>query len=103
MFARNDCTLAWDYSLEDEQRIDGFQFEVNGVRTTKLSRKLRRAPCSRVGIVKGDYSIKLYAFKGEEYSGPSNSVTTTVEPFVPRERGVVPSVEITTPVLHCVP
>lgn len=86
------CTLEWEYSAENEARIDGFHVEVNGVKTNRISRRLRKAPCLSVGAVAGYNVFRMYAYKGTDYSAPSNAVSTTIN-----------AASKTPPVMKCVP
>jgi hypothetical protein len=70
----HSCVLEWDYSALDEARIDGFQFEINGVKAIKVSKRLRRVDCTVFRLKNGLTAIRLYAYKATELSGPSNQL-----------------------------
>jgi hypothetical protein len=68
------CAIEWDYSETDQKKVDGFQFEIDGIKTVRIARELRRVDCSLVGDIKAPHIIRLYAYRRDEYSQPSNTV-----------------------------
>lgn len=57
------CTLAWDYSVEDQARIGGFGVFRNDTRATTTAPSARSVPCDALGLTIGEAAtIKVRAW-----------------------------------------
>ena len=68
------CAIEWDYVEADQAKIDGFQLEVDGQKTVRMARELRTIDCTYMFDIKAPHVIRLYAYRRDEYSQPSNTV-----------------------------
>ena len=71
------CALAWDYSAEDQKRIDGFSLIVNKLPWQNFPAATRTVECKNIKLDEGENSAKLVAFKGTLKSAYSNTLTFT--------------------------
>jgi hypothetical protein len=55
------CRIAWDYTLTDQAKINGFQVEVNAKIVTVLPAASRETPCANYTLVEGANTIRLRA------------------------------------------
>lgn len=73
----SDCSFGWEYAVEDENKIDGYQFIVNGEPGLQVDKTLRTASCEDVGIEPADYVLSLVAYNATGESAPSNELVFT--------------------------
>ena len=68
------CAIEWDYDAADQAKIDGFQLEVDGQKTVRFARELRTIDCTYLFDAQAPHLLRLYAYRRDEYSQPSNTV-----------------------------
>ena len=68
------CRLAWDYSAEDQARIDGFRFFLNGKKAHETGPAVRQIACKDLAPINGENTVYAIAYAGADVSPNSNSL-----------------------------
>lgn len=77
------CTLEWDYSVDQEYRTDGFVFEKKNQDgfwsdSGTVAADVRKAACEEAGVTSKAATLRLRSYNASGRSEPSNEVTTDV-------------------------
>jgi hypothetical protein len=84
--AYRGCTLAWDYSIEDQAKIGGFGVFRGDTRVSSVAPNVRTFPCDDLGLAIGETAtIKLRAWGISGGVSPWASIELTYRelPIIP--------------------
>lgn len=69
------CVIAWDYEVEDEQRIDGFRLYQGTIVSGTALPSAREMTCSSAGVLPGANTMTATAYNAVDESEHSNAIS----------------------------